>query len=117
MPVLELIGGETWKDFIASEPASVLVLGKNDCENCNRWSAELTEFLAGADSADFEKIRFGKVDLKQRDLREFRLATPWLREVEVLPYNVIYVKGEPVKKFAGGGIDRLVNRLRRILEG
>ena len=117
MPELETVGPENWKGFTEAEPAAVLVIGKHDCDNCNRWSAELSEFLAGAQAEPFATVRFGKVDLKQRGLVEFRKATPWLKDVDVLPFNAIYGGGEPVKTFAGGGVDRLVNRLKRILEG
>ena len=116
MPELETIGPDNWKDFLESEPAAVLVIGKNDCDNCNRWSGELTEFLAGAEAEPFSSVRFGKIDLKQRGLVEFRKANEWLRDVDVLPFNAIYVGGESVKSFAGGGVERLVNRLKRILE-
>jgi hypothetical protein len=51
--------------------------------------------------------------LDQRGLIELK-ANPWLAEVDVLPFNVIYVGGERVKTFAGGGLERLRNRLARI---
>jgi hypothetical protein len=116
MPELETVGPENWKAFVESEPAAVLVIGKHDCDNCNRWSAELAEFLAGPDAEAFSAVRFGKIDLKQRGLVEFRKATPWLKDVDVLPFNAIYVGGEVVKSFAGDGPQRLVNRLNRVLE-
>ena len=117
MPEFETIGPDNWKDFVEAEPAAVLVIGKHDCDNCNRWSAELVEFLAGEGAAPFAGVRFGKVDLKQRGLIVFRKATPWLKDIDVLPTNVIYVNGESVKQFAGGGIERLTNRLKRIVGG
>lgn len=115
MPELETIGPDNWKDFVEAAPASVVVLGKHDCDNCNRWAGELTEFLSGEGATPFAAVRFGKLDLKQRGLIEFRKATPWLKDVDVLPYNVIYVDGEPVKQFAGDGVARLTNRLKRVL--
>jgi hypothetical protein len=116
MPELLTIGPENWQMLLEAEPAALLVIGKHDCDNCNRWSAELTEFLGSDEAEPFAAVRFGKVDLKQRGLTDFRKANPWLRDVNVLPYNVIYVKGERKKEFAGGGVDRLVNRLKRVLD-
>ena len=110
---LETIDGGNWQAFIES-PRAVLMLGKSDCANCARWTEELTTFLE-ADS-EFSEVRFGKMLLDQRGLIEFKKANPWLAEVDVLPYNVIYGAGERLKSFAGGGLDRLLNRLRRLAE-
>jgi hypothetical protein len=115
MPELETIGPDNWKEFISAKPAAMLVIGKHDCDHCNSWAAELVEFLAGDEAASFAGVRFGKLDLKQRGLVEFRKATPWLKDLDVLPHNVIYIDGEPVKQFAGAGIDRMTNRLKRVL--
>jgi hypothetical protein len=115
MPEFETIGPDNWKDFVEAKPAAMLVIGKHDCDHCNSWSAELVEFLAGEGAAPFKEVRFGKIDLKQRGLIEFRKATPFLKDLDVLPYNVIYVNGEPAKQFAGAGVERMTNRLKRVL--
>src|SRR5947209_17205216 len=44
----------------------------------------------------------------------FRSANPWIAELDVLPFNQIYVAGERSKSFAGAGIERLVSRLRNL---
>jgi hypothetical protein len=113
---LEAVGPENWESFIHSEPAAVLMLGKDDCEACGAWTEELRAFLAGAGDR-FPGVRFGKMNLRQPGLLHYKKRSPWLAELDVLPYNVIYVKGEPVKQYAGGGIERLVNRLDRVLSG
>jgi len=108
---LETVDGENWKAFTEA-PAAVLVLGKTDCDNCLRYGSELTEFLAT--DREFGDVRFGKMMLDQRGLIDFKRANPWLAEVDALPFTVIYVGGERTKSFAGGGVDRLLSRLRRI---
>lgn len=108
---LETVDGGNWREFVDS-PKAVLVLGKTDCEKCAAWSAELTEFLARAD--EFPDVRFGKMMLDQRGLIEFKKGNPWLAEVDVLPFNVLYAAGDRKKAFAGGGLDRLLNRLRKL---
>jgi hypothetical protein len=45
----------------------------------------------------------------------FKIAHPWVSEVDVLPYNALFVDGELVKQWAGGGVTRLENRLKRFL--
>lgn len=107
---LETIDGQNWEAFV-SAPVAVLMLGKSDCEACRAWTAELSEWLA-ADSA-FGHVRFGKLLLDTPGLISFKRANPWLADVEVLPFNLLYVGGERVKQFAGGGVERLVSRLER----
>lgn len=109
---LEAIDGSTWQAFVAS-PLAVLMLGKSDCEACAQWTDELRAHLAGDDR--WRDVRFGKLLLDKPGLVSFKRAHPWLAEVDTLPFNVIYVNGEPVKRFAGGGVDRLTARLERLV--
>jgi hypothetical protein len=109
---LEILDGRSWEPFVAA-PAAVLMLGKSDCDACKAWSAELEGFLASDER--FGGVRFGKVLLDTPGLASFKRANPWIAGLDSLPFNVIFVKGERVKDFAGGGIDRLVNRLERVL--
>ena len=108
---LEEITGENWRSFTES-PLAVLVIGKTDCPNCATWTEELVSFLA--DDSEFGDVRFGKVLLDQRGLADFKKNNSWLADLDVLPFNVIYANGEKKKDFAGGGIDRLTNRLSRL---
>jgi len=115
MSRLEDLDGQSWKELVEG-PASVLVLGKSDCAACARWSEELADFLSGDEGQkDFAHVRFGKLLLDQRGLVEFKRENPWISELDVLPYNVIYKQGEKVGEFAGSGSTRLANRLRRLL--
>lgn len=113
MNELLTIDGSNWKEHIQS-PLAVLILGKTDCEKCRQWSEELTAFLA--EDSEFTDVKFGKMLLDQRGLGEFKKANTWIAELDVLPFNLLYVKGEKVKEYAGGGLERLQNRLRRLAE-
>ncbi len=113
MSRLEALDARSWEAFLAA-PVAVLMLGKSDCEACAAWSAELEELLD--DGAEFPEVRFGKILLDRPGLASFKRANPGVAEVDVLPFNVIYVKGERVKTFAGSGAERLRKRLRRVLE-
>jgi hypothetical protein len=88
------------------------MLGKSDCDHCNEFTEELHTFLA-ADQT-YADIRFGKILLDRGGLATFKRANPWLAEVDVLPYTLIYRGGEKVAEFAGGGIARLESRLQRV---
>ena len=51
---------------------------------------------------------------RRRTLASFKRANPWLAEVDVLPYTLIYRGGGKLTEFAGGGIERLQARLERL---
>jgi hypothetical protein len=110
---LESIDGKNWEEFV-SAPVAVLMLGKTDCNACKDWTEELTELLA--DATKWPEVRFGKMLIDTRGLIGFKKANPWLAEVDSLPFNVLYAKGERVKSWAGCGTDRLAKRLARVLE-
>jgi len=108
---LKILSGGDWEDFV-SAPAGVLVLGKSDCEHCIEWSAELEAKLK--DESFFPEVQFGKILLDQPGLVSFKRANPWISGLDVLPFNVIYEGGEKKKEWAGGGLERLENRLQRL---
>ena len=109
MASLEAVDNKNWREFVAS-PRSVLMLGKSDCAACASWTEELEAFLASDE--EWKDVRFGKILLDRPGLIDFKRANPWIAELDVLPFNQIYASGERGKSFAGGGIERLVNRLR-----
>jgi hypothetical protein len=111
MPRLESIDGTNWEGFLGA-PWSVLMLGKSECEHCAEFTEELQAFLA-ADRA-YADVRFGKMLLDRGGLATFKRANPWLAELDVLPYTVIYRSGRKLAEFAGGGIARLESRLERV---
>ena len=116
MPTLEAIDGNNWEAFV-NAPIAVLVLGKSDCAACNEWSEELSAFLnEDQNLSEFNEVRFGKITLDKPGLASFKRANTWLADVDVLPFNVIYKNGEQVKKYAGGGVERLTHRLQRLSE-
>lgn len=105
---LETVDGGNWREFVGS-PLAVLVIGKSDCPACAAWSEELEGFLAS--DTKWTDVRFGKMLLDRGGLIDFKRANPWLADVDELPFNHIYVRGERWKAWPGGGIDRLVGRL------
>jgi hypothetical protein len=114
-PSLELVDGQSWREFTGSGVV-VLMLGKTDCEACARWTEELNGHLASGQAAP--GVRFGKMLLDQKGLTDFkREHGSWLKDVDVLPFNVIFRDGQVVKTFAGSGIERLTNRLANVLAG
>ncbi|HZP41327.1 MAG TPA: hypothetical protein VFD84_07430 [Candidatus Binatia bacterium] len=111
MSRLEQVDGQRWRELVAA-PLAVLVLGKSDCPACAAWSEELEQFLAT--DGEWRHVRFGKVLLDKGGLIDFKRANPWIAELDVLPFTQIWARGERAKGFAGGGVERLVARLRAL---
>jgi hypothetical protein len=111
MSTLEQIDGRNWEEFL-SAPVAVLMLGKSDCPACGAWTDELSAFLAA--DGEFGHVRFGKMLLDKGGLVGFKRAHPWIAELDVLPFNQVFLAGERSKSFAGGGIERLLGRLRQL---
>jgi hypothetical protein len=112
---LEMLDRDSWRAFV-NAPLSVLMIARSTCPSCSRWTEELRAFLNH--DREFADVRFGKLEMDQAGTNAFRRANPWLdTEVDVLPYNVIFSRGEPIKGFPGSGTTRLVNRLRAAREG
>ena len=109
---LELLDRETWQDFLSATTA-VLILGKSDCESCATWTAEVESFLR--DDTEWTNVRFGKIDLDRGGLAAFKKANTWLADVTDLPFTIVYVDGDRKKEFLGSGIQRLINRMRRVI--
>ena len=112
MPELESIDRKSWEEFLKA-PVAVLMLGKTDCQACADWTGELNEWFSSGDAPD--DVRFGKILLDTPGMGRFKIAQPWVSEVDILPYNAIYINGERVKDWAGGKLSRLQNRLERFL--
>lgn len=113
MSQLEILNRDTWRDFLAA-PSAVLMLGKSDCEACQAWTSELEAFLA--EDSEWSAVRFGKLELDQPGLTDFKRENKWLAEIDDLPYNVVCSAGERKKQWIGAGVDRLVNRMRRVYQ-
>jgi hypothetical protein len=105
---VEMLGRADWQEFLEA-PFAMLMLGKTGCQACEQW----TEELGSWDIPD--GVRIGKILLDTPGMGRFKIAHPWVSEVDVLPYNALFVDGELVKQWAGGGVTRLENRLKRFL--
>ncbi len=114
MSEITILDRENWEAFFKA-PVTVLMLAKTDCQHCADWTEELKGFLA-TDQA-YAQVRFGKMYLNTPGLGGFKKQNPWIAEVDVLPFNVIFKDGQKVKSFPGGGLDRLKARLDSVLSG
>jgi len=108
MPI-EILDGKSWEDFLSTGTA-LLMLGKTTCAACNEWASELDGW-----ESTHSQLKIAKILLDQPGLGRFKIAHPWVAEVDMLPWNVLFIDGEIVKQWAGSGTSRLENRLARVI--
>jgi hypothetical protein len=111
MAGLEILSDDNYREFLQAG-TRVLILTQSDCPHCRRWTEELSEFLK--DDLVWKDIRFGRIDLDSAGVEDFKEANDWLEFVEGVPFNIIYVSGQPNSSFPGSGVQRLVRRLQRL---
>ncbi len=112
MDRLESLSDQNYREFLGTG-VRVLLLTLPGCPHCRAWTNELSEFLEFNDK--WKDIRFGELDLEGNDVDDFKQNNDWLEFIEGVPFNIIYVDGQPTNSFAGSGIERLVRRLQRLL--
>ena len=112
MTELELLDQKSWEEFL-SAPIAVLILSKNDCQACVEWAEELNTWFGSGPVP--ENVRFGKLLLDTPGIGRFKLAQPWVSEIDILPFNAIFINGERVQEWAGGNLPLLQNRLEPLL--
>jgi hypothetical protein len=74
-----------------------LVLAKDDCDNCAAYEAEIRRLHEQGLLGD---LVVGKIVLTQPGCRRFKRANPWLSEIDLLPYTVLYASGKKIDEFA-----------------
>ena len=85
---------------------------QDGCEHCTIYSDDLHRFPdSGSAPGD---VGFGKMLLDRGGLVGFQRANPWLADLDVLPYTLVYRQGVKVAEFAGGDVPRLQARLARV---
>ena len=84
-----------------------LVLAKDECDNCAAYEAEIRDLQEGGKLGD---LVVGKMVLTRPGCRDFKRTNPWLRDLDVLPYTLLYTRGEKVDEFAASKGTYLLER-------
>ena len=92
---------------VINAPRGALILAKDGCGSCAEYEAEIERLQARALLGD---LVVGKLMLTQPGCRLFKRANPWLREVDFLPYTLLYERGEKVDEFAASKGAYLLDR-------
>ena len=81
---------------VVDAPHGALVLAKDDCENCADYEAEIRRLQERGLLGD---LVVGKLLLTQPGCGQFKRNNPWLRDVDFLPYTLLYASGEKIDEF------------------
>src|SRR5262245_66385540 len=94
-------------DNVVDARHGALVLAKDDCDNCAAYEAEIRDLQEGGKLGD---LVVGKMVLTEPGCREFKRTNRWLRNVDVLPYTLLYASGEKADELAAADGDYLLER-------
>jgi hypothetical protein len=94
-------------DRVIGARHGALVLAKDDCDNCAAYEAQIRRLQEEGQLGD---LVVGKIVLTQPGSRGFKRANPWLSEVDLLPYTLLYASGEKVDEFAASRGTYLLER-------
>jgi hypothetical protein len=92
----------------------VLILTKADCGPCAAYQADIQARL---ERGEMRGIVVGKMALDQRgSTRDFKRDNPWLADIKLLPYTLLYTKGQKVDGFAASKGTYLLERIETAFE-
>ena len=91
------VADETMAEVLEAEQA-ILILTKSDCGYCAAYQAGIAGLQA---RGELDGFAVRKLVLDERGATRFKRDNAWLADVEVLPYTVLYRRGERIAGFAG----------------
>ncbi len=81
-----------------------LLLTRSTCGNCVNYTQEIQELI---EKGRLEDLHIGKVILDQAGSVKLKKANPWIKDLDFVPYTVLYDKGQKVEEFAASRGDYL----------
>jgi|SRR3990172_646591 len=96
---------------LLSGDSAVLVLAKSDCGSCAEYEEVIEQLLAQRPA--LQQLRWGHLVLDAPGSRQFKVANPWLRDVDVLPHTVLYRAGAIIDRFSASTKWILLERLKQ----
>lgn len=99
------VTSDNWQEVI-SLPLSVVVFTKDDCQDCKLWIDKLH------DSKDLEEITFAIINLSEKGLGKIKIENPWISQIDILPFNVLFSNGKLHDNWSGANEDRLIQIIK-----
>ena len=99
--------GDLQEVFTVRDEPMLLILGRPSCDDCVEWYAALATWTPP------HPLKVCTLDLSTELGEVFKEHHAWTAHIEMIPFNVLYVDGEPVDQWAGGSVERLVKALQQ----
>lgn len=104
------VNDANYEDFMAYEKVA-LIISKSTCGNCANYALEIEELAA---KGKLEGLVVGKLILDKAGALNLKRANPWIKEVDFLPFTVLYYKGEKAEEFSASKGSYLRMRMRKV---
>jgi len=89
---------------------TLLILGRPTCDDCQAYYARLASWTP---SVPLDVLT---LNLRAPEGAAFSARYSWVKHIDYVPFNVLFVNGEPVDQWTGGDLERLESSLQS-LEG
>ena len=99
------ITSDNWNEIISS-PLSIVTFTKDDCQNCKKWIEKIISSNA------IRNITFAVINLSQKGLGKIKIENPWISQIDILPFIVLFADGELHENWSGGNEDRLMQIIK-----
>ena len=93
---------------LGMEQPTLLILGRPTCDDCQALYARLASWTPP------RPLEVLTLNLRAPEGEAFRALNPWTEHIDFVPFNVLYVEGEPVDQWAGGDLVRLERALNSV---
>ncbi len=87
---------------------TLLILGRPSCDDCQALYAKLASWEPS------RALEILTLNLRASEGEAFLAANPWVAHIDHVPFNVLYVDGEPVAQWTGDDLGRLVASLEAL---
>ena len=92
----------------------VLVLAKTDCGYCAGYEREILDLM---DQGVLPEVVVGKMYLDKPGSGRFKKGNPWLLGLDVLPFTLLFSRGQQMDAFAASRASYLRERIEDNLPG
>lgn len=96
------------EQVLGMDVPTLLILGRPSCDDCVAWYGTLDAWQPS------QPLEVLTLDLTTAAGEAFKAANSWTQHIDFIPFNVLYMAGEPVAQWTGGDLVRLEEHLNAL---
>jgi len=108
--LLPRLGDRSIERLLRAERA-VLILSRSDCAACRVYERDVRVYLR---LGVLHSVAIGRLVIDAPGGDRFKHANPWVTSLHVLPFTVLYRRGQEVELFAAAHASFLVRRIQSV---